>query len=584
MLEFHHPAEGAAVSLKRGGLEMKVATRLLTLVALAGVAFGMAPDASAAALGSIRGLVRDARGAPLAGAAIQVVTDAPVGRLKTDKIIKRAETNADGQFLAADIAPGKYRVKAEANGFAPVELAAFVKPNKVTVFDSILLRRSGTLSEETDLNLDPKYASRGSRGTIFHLDSDGDDPISGQRQTLANPVSDTHGFVQAFSQTSSGGAVDRGSFTGTNFAVSQLLGGDSTLVISGQAGFGAYSPQRLQALTTLGGIDRHRIALGLGYGRFTLSRGADVSRLGQISMSATDTWQIAGPVLVIYGLQFDRFSEGAAGTSVLPRVGIEVNATARTQLYAAMLPGSSVDAQSKVNLESAEIVFPEQTTTAIAPHSGMAADRSYRLQFGGQHTISEDSSIEVMAFLDTISGHPVGLMAAPMEGADAQQSEFRAQDQGGHCRGIRAVYHHRLGRTFDASVGYAFGQGQFLDPRGITSPANLFRDGFFQVVTAKLDANFMTTGTKISTIMRVAPSRAIFAIDPFQGQLTNYDPNLNVVITQELPMLGFLPGQWAAIVDLRNLLDQQASVTDDRQELIASRFHRLLRIGISLRF
>jgi hypothetical protein len=66
--------------------------------------------------------------------------------------------------------------------------------------------------------------------------------------------------------------------------------------------------------------------------------------------------------------------------------------------------------------------------------------------------------------------------------------------------------------------------------------------------------------------------------------MSTYDPNLNVLVTQELPMLGFLPGQWAAIVDLRNLLDQQASVSDDRQELIASRFHRLLRIGVSLRF
>jgi hypothetical protein len=563
---------------------MKVGTRLLTLAVVVGVGFGITPDASAAALGSIRGLVKDARGGPLAGAAIEVVTEAGVGRVKADKIVKRASTDVEGQFIASDIAPGKYKVKAEANGFAPVELAAFVKPNKVTVFDSILLRRSGTLAEQTDLNLDPTYASRGSRGTIFHYDGDGKDPVSAQSQTLADPVSDTHGFVHAFSQTSFGGSPERASFTGTNFAVSQLLGGDSTLVISGQAGVGAFSPQRLQALTTIGIGDRHRIALGLGYGRFTLSRGTDVSRLGQISMSATDTWQIAGPVLVIYGFQFDRFSEGAAATSVLPRVGISLNATAKTQLYAMMVPGSSVDSQSKVNLESAEIVFPEQTPAVMTGNNGIGADRSYRLQFGGQHTISEDSAVEVMGFLDTISGHPVGLMAAPMEGVDEQQSEFRAQEQTGHCRGMRVVYRHRLGKVFDASVGYAFGQGQFLDPKGITNPASLFRDGFFQVVSAKFDATFVRTGTKISTTMRVAPSRAIFAIDPFQGQMSTYDPNLNVLVTQELPMLGFLPGQWAAIVDLRNLLDQQASVSDDRQELIASRFHRLLRIGVSLRF
>src|SRR5262249_44308475 len=266
--------------------------------------------------------------------------------------------------------------------------------------------------------------------------------------------------------------------------------------------------------------------------------------------------------------------------SVLPRVGIAVNATGRTQLYAGLVPGASVDAESKMNLESAEIVFPEQTAAVMSGNGSIPPDRSYRLQFGGQHNISEDSSVEVTGFLDTISGHPVGLMATPLEG----EPEFRAKEQSGNTRGMRVVYRRHLCKGIDASVGYAFGQGQFLDPKGISNPANLFRDGFFQVMSAKVDANFVSTGTKISTVMRLAPSRAIFAIDPFQGQLTNYDPNLSVLVSQDLPMLGFLPGQWAAIIDLRNLLDQQASVMDDRQELIASRFHRLVRVGVSLRF
>jgi hypothetical protein len=104
------------------------------------------------------------------------------------------------------------------------------------------------------------------------------------------------------------------------------------------------------------------------------------------------------------------------------------------------------------------------------------------------------------------------------------------------------------------------------------------------VVSAKLDANFVSTGTRVSTEVRLSPGQAIFAIDPFQGQLTTYDPNLSVSITQDLPSVSFLPGQWAAVVDLRNLLDQQASIIDDRQELVASRFHRLIRVGVSLRF
>src|SRR5262249_46607275 len=248
---------------------MRLAIRLLTLVAILGLGFAVAPDVSAAALGSIRGLVKDSRGGPLAGAAIEITTGVGVGKATTDKIVKRTSTDLEGQFLAADIAPGKYRVKAEASGFAPVELPAFVKPNKVTVFDSILLRRTGTISEQTDLNLDPKYASRGSRGTIFHLDGDGSDPISAGTETLADQISSTHGFVHLFSQSSFGESVERAGFTGTNFAVSQQLSRDSSLVITGQAGLGAFSPQRLQVLSTTGGGGKHRISLALRYGPFS---------------------------------------------------------------------------------------------------------------------------------------------------------------------------------------------------------------------------------------------------------------------------------------------------------------------------
>jgi hypothetical protein len=161
---------------------------------------------------------------------------------------------------------------------------------------------------------------------------------------------------------------------------------------------------------------------------------------------------------------------------------------------------------------------------------------------------------------------------------------LRTEQQSGRTRGLRIVYHRHLNKIIDGSVGYAFGEGQQFDKRGITTPANLFSNGAFHVVSAKLDANFTSTGTKVSTVLRLAPAQAVFAIDPFQGQMSTYDPNVSISLTQELPSISFIPGQWAAVVDLRNLFDQQTSISDDRQELVASRFHRLIRVGVSLRF
>jgi hypothetical protein len=563
---------------------MKQAIRLCAVIAIAAIAYGSVPDthAAAAALGSIRGIIKDGAGNPLVGAAVTVMTDAE----QSDEVVKRAHTDDEGKFIAAGISPGRYRVKAIADGFKSVELAADVRPNKVTVFDSILLRRVGTLAEEAALDPDSKYATRRAKRTVFHYDETKKETVdltADSTVALTDSTPEMHGVINAFSQTTPGTAGEKNSFIGSNFAISEKIARDANLVVSGQIGYGEGAPQRLEALTTAHAGDHHRLAVALGYARFTFSRKGGLPSLGQFSLSATDTWQVSGPVLVVYGLEFARFTEGLSGTSVLPRFEIALDASARTRMFAAITPGSSVDAQSRVNLESGEIVLAEPKPVALTPAGEPIADRSYRLQFGGEQILSDKSSIELMAFFDTISGHGVGLLAIPVE-TDSSEPLLRNEELRGRSRGVRVVYHRRVNSVIEGAVGYAFGEGQSLDGRGIDEPANLFKTELFHVFSAKIDANFVQTGTRVSTVLRLAPEQAVFAIDPFQGQMSTYDPNINISLTQDLPSLGFLPGQWQAIVDLRNLLDQQASVLDERQELVDGRFHRLVRVGLSLRF
>jgi len=559
---------------------MKQPCKLYALIAFA-VITSAAPAHAAAGRGSIRGVVVDSLGTPLIGAAVVVLEDAEAAKAdKEDKVIKRASTDSEGKFSAAGIVPGRYRVKAEAEGFKPVELAADVKPNKVTVFDSILLRRITALTEDTARNGDSKYAARQARGTIFHYDDTTKEPAATDPAVTLTPRStDLHGAVNAFAQTTPGAISGPSTFGGANFAVSEQIGRQADLVVSGQVGYGSGAPQSLKALTTASAGDRHRVGVALGYGRFTFSRHSAVPKLGQFSLSATDTWQISGPVLIVYGLEFARFAEGHSGTSILPRFGIAVDAAAKTRLFAGLVPGSTSDVQSKVNLESGEIEFAEPKPVAVSKGQPVM-EHSYRLEFGAEHLLSDKSSVEMMAFFDSVSGHGVGLLAMP----ESTTPVLRTEQQSGRTRGLRVVYHRHLNKIIDGSVGYAFGEGQQFDRRGITTPANLFSNGLFHVVSAKLDANFTSTGTKVSTVLRLAPAQAVFAIDPFQGQMSTYDPNVSISLTQELPSISFIPGQWAAVVDLRNLFDQQTIIGDERPELVASRFHRLIRVGVSLRF
>src|SRR6266571_7539142 len=195
---------------------MKHATTLWVLIAVTAIASVSVPVEAAAGRGSIRGVIMDAGGNPLIGAAVVVITNGEA--VKADKIVKRTNTDSEGKFTAAGIMPGHYRVKAEAQGFRPVELSADVKPNKVTVFDSIFLRRITALSDETSLNTDSKYAARQRLGTIFHYDET--KPAAGDKTdatvALTDHGAELRGALNTFAQTTS-----VNSFAGANFAVSE---------------------------------------------------------------------------------------------------------------------------------------------------------------------------------------------------------------------------------------------------------------------------------------------------------------------------------------------------------------------------
>jgi hypothetical protein len=234
-------------------------------------------------------------------------------------------------------------------------------------------------------------------------------------------------------------------------ALSEQIGRDANLVMSGQIGYGNGAPQSLRALTTAHAGNNHRVSVAMGYGRFTFSRHSATPRLGQFSVSATDTWQVSGPVLIVYGLEFARFDERGSGTSVLPRFGIALDAGARTRVFAGLVPGSSSDTQSKVNLESGEVEFSEPKPVATAGGQPVM-ERSYRLEFGGEQILSDKSSLEVMAFLDTVSGHGVGLLSIPNDASQAEPA-IRSEEQSGRTRGLRVVYHRHVNKVIDGSVG-----------------------------------------------------------------------------------------------------------------------------------
>jgi hypothetical protein len=442
-----------------------------------------------------------------------------------------------------------------------------------------------------------------------------------------------HGAVQ-FVGSASPSAADEPGFFGTNFAVAGSIGGNVELALVGQQGLAGRAPQRLAAFATLRPVANHEITTSFGYGQVPLSRRpasprdtepdgmfgmrrpirpavsegfsrpedlnagpVPTSMLDQVSISAIDSWQVAPKLLLIYGFDYARFVGGAVSQreSVLPRIAVQFTPTSRTRLNAGVTPGASdnltpVDAEG-LNTEGLHIPF-ETRPEEIAINESPVLDRSRRFEVGVEHLLGNgSSSIEATAFYDVIAGHGVGVLALPLEASPETQATFdevvhQVAAMNGAARGMRISYTRRFNDHLTASAGYSFGAGErFSDaPIATLSPDHLFRRGFFQVASAKLDLDFTEqTGTRISTVVRLSPSAVVFAIDPFAGRMSVYDPNINIYITQDLPSFG-LPLRWQAVVDIRNLLDQLNGTDDGSVQLLATRTRRSIRGGISFRW
>jgi len=581
---------------------------------------GLAVEA-APALAFVTGTVRDERGTPLVGATVAVLEP----RLR-GKEIKSTMTDGQGRFFAG-VVPGAYFIRAAALGFLPKSTP-------------LVLSRSVKTSHDFALSKDPLIQKRGDKDdyrwislsvpppiTKFNPNRDEEETVeppndAAERQSLLAFQSSLHGMAQFMAVTSSAPAgLPAPDFFGTNFAVSGSLGGNFEMAIIGQRGVGDFAPQRLAAVATVRPVAAHQVTAMVGYGQVGLSRignqeiGAfgdtgmparrqiarmvnmaprpDRTSLDQLSVSATDSWQVLRPLLLIYGFDYSRFvGDLNDRDSVLPRLAVQFSPTSHLRMNAAVTPGASelLNSLEGFNSENIQASF-ESTPAEVASSDSPIPDRSKRFEVGVERAFGENTSIEASVFYDLISGHGVGLLALPLEAspetqATLQQVAYQITAMDGAARGVRVMLNRHLNKHLTASAGYSFGRGSRLNDAPISqvAPSQLFKGGFFQVATAKLDLDFTErTGTRVSTVIRLSPSAFVFAIDPFAGRMSVYDPNINVYVTQELPSFG-LPGRWEALVDVRNLLNQALGVEDGGMQLARARARRTVRGGLAFRW
>jgi hypothetical protein len=586
---------------------------------------GLAAEA-APALAFVTGTVRDEGGNPLVGATVAVLEPRPNG-----KEIKSARTDGQGKFLAG-VSPGAYLLRAMAEGFiTKLSTPLFINSPSKTSYD-FALKSKDTLVQKRGDSKDYRWISLSVPRPVTNFDErheeetvEPPDDVAERKSFLA-ARSSFHGMAQFVAVTSNAPAgVPAPDFFGTNFVVSGSLGGNFEMALIGQRGVGDLAPQRLAAVATVRPASAHQVTAMIDYGQIGLYKtrypetgafldadggaaarrrsgraanaapGPDRSLLDQISVSATDSWQVFRPLLLIYGFDYSRFmGDMNDRDSVLPRLAVQYSPSSRMRVNAAVTPGSDqrLNSPEDFNSENIQASFESAPAEVAANPDSPIPDRSQRFEIGVERALGGgDTSIEASVFYDLISGHGVGLLALPLEASPEtqvtlQQVAHQITAMNGAARGVRVMLNHRVNNHLTASAGYSFGRGSRLNDEPISqvTPSELFRGGFFHVATAKLDLDFTErTGTRVSTVIRLSPSAFVFAIDPFAGRMSVYDPNINVYVTQELPSFG-LPGRWEALVDVRNLLNQGSGVEDGGLQLARAFARRTVRGGVAFRW
>lgn len=541
-------------------------------------------------LGVIKGVVRDERGNPISNAIVAVFKPG------VDGIYQLIKANSKGNYIAK-ILPGTYMIIAAAQGYNTSTIPSVQISRSTELnygFNLVRIGSGNTLPEKSAERYSGKVRTRAAHiKRSIYQNQEGKTPIDETQDEVfeTESVADSRernskrkaqSVVETYFASSNEGA-----FSGLNFATLQPISENTEIIFSGQTGTKSFAPSRFETTLKSRLNENHQVRVSTSIAKVGQVKIDEIEKqLGQVSVQAFDEWRIKDGIILVLGFDYSRFVGAGDDSSIAPRFGLQVDVNSKTRFRTAYTTQNEEKTWSDViDFEGSQVLFRQQfEPRAIALEEDTPQMfKSRRFEFGVERVLDNKSTVEAVAFFDSISGRGVGLTRLPVNALSQENfSQFETTTQEGRAEGLRVVYSRRLNGIFSTSAGYSFGTGQRVSQQAISNPNNVFENSLFQTFVAQLNSDFRT-GTSIQTVFRLSPQATVFAVDPFQGRLAIYDPGLSIVVTQSLPTLG-LPIRATAIIDARNLFDFQNIVSGEDGSLQLNLSRRTLRGGISVRF
>lgn len=538
------------------------------------------PRAQGRPFGGLTGVVLDEAGNPIIGAVVRLLpADTPGQPVKT------LRTDMEGKYLVKKLAPGTYRVRAEARGFLPMAHVVQIKPHVLLNFD-FELRRTETWVERREDRDDYRWAVRASRRPVLRFNKNGE---AEERFAVRLPNGGWRGHMSI----SSGFLHRRGSSGTWNFALLQELGPWLELGVAAQTNGLWGSPGRWELGVLARPLAAHhlRAAMATTEWRDATDAGRAVPAR-RLELRIADRWHMLPELSLVGGVDIERTTvRGRTFWDMAPRLGLRWDATERLRLKASLLPFAIQDASFDLTPGGPQLSALYPSAPQVRS-DGRVREGGHHWHIGVEHALGEGQTIEIAVFQ---SAPPRNELAQEVRDGSPRESDARY--------GVRVLYTRPLGEAVRATVGYAFGHRRPhpFETMGTTA------QGDFHLLAGRVDATLTRTRTRVVAHVRVGRGWTTAESDPFYNlspevlsllmaplweRLTEedipglplLDPGLTLVITQELPAIAFLPGRWEAIIEARNLIAWAHTVCADGNAPMLVRVPRLIRGSLAVRF
>ena len=290
------------------------------------------------------------------------------------------------------------------------------------------------------------------------------------------------------------------------------------------------------------------------------------------SVEADGRWRPSRRLSVGYGAALARYGYLEQGRLFSPHAEVVVEPLSRTRVRAAVARRMSAPGAEEFRPSAAGFWLPpERTFAPLSPLEPLQAQRTRHVELALERDVGAASVIGVRRFQQRVANQTITLFGVEPGGArSATDHYYLANARGLDAAGWGVSFSHELAGRVRGAVEYSVTRARWEPWRGggvLPRAARVWRTGTdsFHDVTTSVETDIPETATSVLVLARVntAFSRAAaLSVAPGPGARFAFR------VKQTLPFAPFGDSDWQVLVDVRNLLHEQAIGASVHDELL----------------